>query len=30
MQSIDLIVTYAYGTGKDVLSQKEEIKCNNK
>ena len=30
MQSIDLIETYAYGTGKDVLSQKEEIKCNNK
>ena len=30
MQSIDLIETYAYGTGKDVLSQKEEIKFNNK
>ena len=29
MQSIDLIETYAYGTSKDLLSEKEEIKCNN-
>ena len=29
MQSIDLIKTYAYGTSKDLLSEKEEIKCNN-
>ena len=25
MQSINSIETYAYGTGKDVLSEKEEI-----
>ena len=30
MQSIDLIETYAYGTTKDLVSDKEEIKCNNK
>ena len=29
MQSIDLIETYAYGTSKDLISDKEEIKCNN-
>ena len=30
MQSIDLIETDAYGTSKDLLSEKREIKCNNK
>ena len=25
MQSVDLIETYAYGTSKDLLSDKEEI-----
>ena len=29
MQSFDLIKTYTYGTGKDLVSEKEEIKCNN-
>ena len=29
MQSIDLIETYAYGTSKDLFTEKEEIKCNN-
>ena len=29
MQSIDLIETYAYETRKDLVSKKEEIKCNN-
>ena len=29
MQSIDLIETYAFGASKDLLSEKEEIKCNN-
>ena len=29
MQSIDSIEIYAYGTSKDLVSQKEEIKCNN-
>ena len=29
MQSIDLIETYAYGMSKDLLSEKEEIKCKN-
>ena len=29
MQSIDLIETYAYGMGKYLVSEKEEIKCNN-
>ena len=28
MQSIDSIETYAYRTNKDLLSKKEEIKCN--
>ena len=30
MQSFDSIETYAYGTSKDLVSEKEEIKCNNK
>ena len=29
MQSIDSIETYAYGTSKNLLSEKEEIQCNN-
>ena len=29
MQSIDLLKSYAYGTIKDLVSAKEEIKCNN-
>ena len=29
MQSIDLIETYAYGTSEVIVSEKEEIKCNN-
>ena len=29
MQSINSIETYAYGTSKDLISDKEEIKCNN-
>ena len=29
MQSIDSIETYAYGTSKDLLSEKEVIKCNS-
>ena len=29
MQSIDLIETYAYGMKKDIVSEKEEIKCKN-
>ena len=29
MQSIDLIETYAYETSKNLVSEKEEIKCNN-
>ena len=29
MQSIDSIETYAYRTSKDLVSEKEEIKCNN-
>ena len=29
MQSIDSIETYAYGTGKFLVSDKEEIKRNN-
>ena len=29
MQSIDLMETYAYGTRKDLVNEKEEIKCNN-
>ena len=29
MQSIDLIETYAYETSKNLVSEKQEIKCNN-
>ena len=29
MQSLDSIETYAYGTSKDLVSGKEEVKCNN-
>ena len=29
MLSIDSIATYAYGTSKDLASEKEEFKCNN-
>ena len=29
MQSIDSIETYAYGIIKDLVSEKEEVKCNN-
>ena len=29
MQSIDSIETYAYGTSKDLVSEKEQIKCSN-
>ena len=29
MQSINLIETYGYGTSKDLVCKKEEIKCNN-
>ena len=29
MRSINSIETYAYGTSKDLVSEKEEIKCNN-
>ena len=29
MQSIGSIETYAYGTSKDLVSEKEEIKCSN-
>ena len=29
MQSINSIETYAYGTSKDLVSEKEEIKCNS-
>ena len=29
MQSIDFIETYAYGTRKDLVSEKEVIKCDN-
>ena len=29
MQSVVSIETYAYGTSKDLVSEKEEIKCNN-
>ena len=30
MQSIDFTETYAYETSKDLLSDTEDIKCNNK
>ena len=29
MQSLDLIETYGYEISKDLVSDKEEIKCNN-
>ena len=29
MQTIGSIETYAYGTSKDLVSEKKEIKCNN-
>ena len=29
MQSTNLIETYVHGTSKDVVIEKEEIKCNN-
>ena len=29
MQSLESIETYAYGTSKDLVSGKEEVKCNN-
>ena len=29
MQSIDLIETCAYVVSKDLISKKEDIKCNN-
>ena len=29
IQSIDWVETYAFGTSKDIVCQKEEIKCNN-
>ena len=29
MQSTDSIKIYAYGTRKDLASEKEEIKCKN-
>ena len=29
MQSVDLKGTYAYGTSKYLVSNKEEIECNN-
>ena len=30
VQSIDSIVTYVYGTSKDLVCKNEEIKCNVK
>ena len=29
MQSIDSTETFAYGTSKDLVSEKEDINCNN-
>ena len=29
MQSVDWAETYAYGTSKDLIGKKEEIKSNN-
>ena len=29
MQSIDSIETYGYGTSKDLVSEKKEMKCSN-
>ena len=28
IQSIDSVETYAFGTSKDIVCQKEELKCN--
>ena len=28
MQSIDSIENYAYATSKDLVTEKEEVKCN--
>ena len=28
MKSIELIATYAYGTSKDLVGEKEEIQCS--
>ena len=30
MQGIDSMATYAYGTNKDLVCNKEGIKCNKK
>ena len=30
MQSIDWMETYAYGTSKDLVYEKEKVKYNNK
>ena len=29
MQSIDSIETYAFGIGKNLVSENEEVKCNH-
>ena len=29
MQSIYSVETYAYGTSRDIVSEKEDIKCDN-
>ena len=29
MKSVDSIETYIYGISKDLMSEKEEIKCKN-
>ena len=29
IESIDSVETYVYGTSKDLVCKKEEIKCNN-
>ena len=29
MQSIDFIETYGHGMSKELVSEKEETKCNN-
>ena len=29
MQSIDSIETHGYGTRKDLVSEKKQVKCNN-
>ena len=30
IQSCNSIETYTYGTNKEILQKKEEIKCNNR